>query len=535
MALSYKAELDLVQRSFEAQSGMIEEKSLKKWQERICTDLSMIRAATEGGEAALKLLSQGAAENPDEFRNRQKRFRNINLCGFGAAAHAWLLMGNGGATSSYWLRDQPIPDMINQILEALDSKDVGGFEKSQAINQWFRDVKEANNWNQLSVMAAFLRMRDGLSAVKAWPRYEEDFANARAGQINDVGLGLLRIEDAYPVYHFEDPTTLVAVAEARRYGAGLDQYTRWRLWTGRRWDWIDDSFEIVEAGEEHAFGRPPFAFLGNGESILKNAVLDQRELIHRESIRLVITNSQGFSYLQVNGIPLNKDGNESGNQYSGQAGSVAEVGTDRMWWFKDEMGQINFVSPNAPLEEHRKAAQELMVNSFRVSLMLPGDLVSDSGMAEQPTTIQWHWLISKIAYSGFVQEGIVFEDDLTRVLAPVAGSGKIPDVPAFDPEDLDWDHRFRESPIPQEESAERDADRQDVGRGLMHEAHYIAKHVMKDAEPKTVVRYWQAIQQTKQDRLQNALGQNGNSGNPFQMPPRFAMTPQQRAQLGNGS
>ena len=518
----------LIRQSFESASWSMGD-DLNKWRDGKIASLGNVRAATAGGEKALALLQRGRIETPDEYADRQKRFRNVPLCGFGAATHAWLLYGMG-SQSRYWLTDQPIPDVLSQVFAKLrttqngngngnngSQEAVNDFADSQAINEWFRDVHDANYWPQLSVQAAYNRVRDGLAVVKIWPRFMEDMENL--GQMDLPGMGLLNCEDAQPSYHPEDPSTLMAVAEARLVLENGKWIIRWRLWTADRWDWIHPDFAVSQAGEEHAFGTPPFAFLGDGKSMLNDAYLDQRELIHRESIRLTITQSQGFSYFQMNGEPITK--REEADPFSGPSGNYG-TGPNRSFWFKNENGGISFANPEAPLDEHRIASQDMLINAMRMSLMLPGDLVSNSMGPEQPTAIAYHWIISKIAYGGLVREAVAFQDQITQILEPLAVSGNFEGLSSFEVGDLDWEHVFRENPLPTDAQTDRDRDRSDVTSGFMHPAHYVSKWILPNADPDEIVAYWKETEARKKANTEQ-FADNGNV-------PRFGRL----AGVGNG-
>ncbi len=355
----------------------------------------------------------------------------------------------------------------------------GDFEQSQTLNEWFQDVRESNHWPEQSVTAAFNRVRDGSSVVKVWQRKKSE----------TVGIGVMLCEDAYPIYSPEDPTVCIGVAEAKKTG----KETNWRIWTTSEWYWAKDDGDIKESGEAHDFGRPPFEFFGDGKSMLEDALLDQNELIHRESIRLAITQSQGFSYLQVNGEPLD-EGTQNAYQVHG-------TGPDRTFVFRDENGSINFVNPDAPLDEHRLSYEDLLTKSFRLSLRLPGDLISGSNGVEQPTTVQWHWMISKIVYNGLVIEGESLEGGLTDILAPIASTQS---GVSFNTEELDYEHEFHQSPIPTESSEERTKDQSDVTSGRMHRAHYVAKWILPDASPEEILAYLDALEAEREAQMQAA-------------------------------
>lgn len=462
---------------------------LTKWRRDKEQELGDIRAATEGGREAIGLMSKGPSETSTEHQHRQSRFRNIPICGFGAAAHAWLLYGEA-SRSSYWLTDQPIPDFISQVFARKQGKEVKSFEKSAEVNRWYRDVNDANHWGQYSVNAAFDRVRDGASVTKVFERKPQE---GRDKGPENVAYARMPIEDVYKIPHKDNPDQVVAAAEARHNKGKV----RWRLWTPFRWDWCDEKLQITEKGEEHAFGVVPFAWLGDGESLLRDAVLDQKELIHRESIRLIITNAQGFSLLEMKGQPIDNTPEDAGDSnFAGPLGYYSQ-GPSRVFWFKDGEGGINFASPDAPLEEHRAAANELMVNSMRVSLKLPGDLVSDAGGPEQPTSIQFHWLISLIQYSALVHEANKYQDQLTEITTSLAASGEF-GIKKFDRDKLQHEHQFRANPLPHDKAAERELDRLDVASGLMLKEQYVHAWVRKVDDPEEFLAYMQALEQQAQ-------------------------------------
>lgn len=478
---------------------------IRKWKAEVEEQLDEIRVATGGGKDAMALIQRGQAETMAELADRKSKFRNVPICGFGAAAHAWLLFGES-PRSMYWLEDQPIPDIMAQIFAKRQGKKMPGYDHSADINKWYRDVMDSNHWGQLSIDAAYMRMQDGKSVLKVYERPTETTKSAKS-----IGLALMPREFVKRIPHKDDPSVTVGAVEIRQNGKAL----RYRLWTPYRWDWVDETLQkVLETGETHSFGVVPFAWLGNGESLLKDAVLDQKELIHRESIRLIITNSQGFSLLEMHGTPMTMQKTEGqAGEFSGPFGTHGQ-GPNRVFWFRTPDGSINFASPDAPLDEHRMSTNELMVNSMRVSLKLPGDLVSDSGGPEQPTSIQFHWLISLIQYTANVHEGVQWMDEITTILAAIASTGNY-GVKRFDKDKLNWEHEFRANPLPHDKQKDREADRLDVASNLMAKEQYVYRWVHKTDDPDELLAYMELLEKQGQasfapfggpDQGQNSTG-----------------------------
>ncbi len=481
--------LEMVLKSIASHAEDAVKVNLDDWSEQVETDLADIRVAAKGGIGAAALLRRGKIETPAEYDARREYFANVPVCGFGTAIISWLLFGEM-PRSQYFKREQAIPDFLTQVMAAMEGKELDDFADSQTINQWFADTMTANDFEALAMLAAAYRVIDGVAWVKVFPRYDET-----TGLVASVGLAVMRKHECYPIWHPRDPALLVGLVEARSYKTtdGTKKH-KWRLWSADRWDWISATGEVLEdvlddKAHEHAFGRPPFAKLGGGESLLIDAVLDQKELNHRRSILLTITNSQGFSYLEVKGTPQTSQG-----QFQGPMGTFG-TGPNRRFWFRQGGADagIQFAMPNAPLAEHRNMLAELTKQSMRMSLKLPGDLVSDAAGPEQPTSIQWHWMISLIAYEALTTEGRCFMEDLSNILAPV---GMLLGLP-YSEGQLDWTHDFRKNPLPMDRAAERTQDSLDVDNGRMLLVEYVHKWTRPKDDPKRLAAYMLALAEQK--------------------------------------
>jgi hypothetical protein len=474
-------------------------RSLDEWSEGIEQDLVEIRAATSGGPDALELLIRGQREGQKEWDNRQKRFRNVPICGFGANAYAWMIAGNGNGQTRYWFADKPVPDIISQIVTPQAPAD---FEMSLALNKWMQDQFELANWETIFTEATFCAVRDGLSVARIWPRYVD-------GKLEGFGVSVLWREQAKPVYDAVNPTLLSEVYE-KVYtidDSGKD-VIRWRKWTSQYVVFVNSrTLEEEEERTPHQFGRPPFAFFGSGRSMLKDAVLDQRELIHRESIRLVITNAQGFSHTVIQGQPKTPVNREDADPFAPADGSYT-TGPHRTIVFGDKDGDMHFAIPDAPLGEHRLSFESLLMTSMRLSLGLPGDLMSNGQAPEQPTSIMYHWIIAKMSYSGLRNYAIKFKDDVVEIALPIAA---IVSGLRFNVKDVDWEHEFREDPLPQDNQSDRGRDQVDVQAGRMLLEDYLRKWILPIGTPDEVRSYAAAIKGTQAEDQVNADGRESGS------------------------
>jgi hypothetical protein len=251
-------------------AALLRGQDLGKWQAGIAEELKPIRIATKGGVEASEMLQKGRVETGAEIKSREDHFRNVPVCGFGAAVHAWLVFGRL-PRSQYWIRGESVPDFLSQVMAHLEGKQLTGFEKSQDVSRWFRDVLESNHFGRLAIRAAFLRVRDGRSWLKVFPRIDD------SGAVDSAGIAVMSTEEVFPIWHPRDPEALVGVVEARSSSEVLDadgkRLTRWRLWTSDEWRMISANGELLSEGDAHDFGRPPFAPMGDGETMLRDAVL----------------------------------------------------------------------------------------------------------------------------------------------------------------------------------------------------------------------------------------------------------------------
>ena len=493
-----KRSLTTVLESIRDSASPIANGSVDDMSAAITTALKELRAAYKGGDAALDMLVIKRGTAPADAEVMRRHFLDKPIAGVVVDTHARFLYGTP-PQRVYWVGPER-PDSVKAARRIANGETVETDARTEAISAWFRDLHDGNNHAALFMRGARLFMRDGMAALKIWiddaddaPLVRMDFMGTLpSGRTNSLGCGY---EDAIPIFDPEDADYVLAVVEIRRNYSG--EIIARRLWTAYDWTEITVGWTPIGGATPHDYGAPPFAFLGDGSTLLHRVIGYQRSAINVQSAL-----SAGLRTMagQQIGVQVGEDDNPREDDGSGDGKGRVSMGRDKILRLR-EGGEFYFASPtfNATEvgEELGKLTQEGMTMADLAPAIVLGGLA-----AIQPETLR-QMLIPTIArYTENVTHATAFEDDKTLLLARIAYAN----AAAFGLPDgweiyegqrgenqLDWDVIFADSPLPADRASEEARDSAAVDRGTLTLEDFVGKWRLPSGSSQEIADYSKSL------------------------------------------
>lgn len=424
--------------------------------------------AYRGGEEAVEMLIRKAAEAPQSWNARRQHFRNVPVVRQIVDVMTQLVYGQP-PDISVWVGEEPIPrgelaELLYQQLRAergwIEDAPEAPVRQDAAddLAAWFADLYETNDLNTIRAAVLRERMLCGYGLAKVWPVL-----------IPDSETQLLRItcKPAVPVQDPEDADSVIGVVERLARGAV-------RVWGGEGFLDLDESGDPIggtdaEAAEILRIVGIPFAVMGNGRSLVSDAILDQKVAINRDSTLNLLLRRQGFALGVMSGRPLNAP---TRDKASGEEGIA--LGPEEMLHMADG-GSFTWASPNAPLGEHREAVKEAVQNSLRAH-GLPEDYYQTGAGVTQPMAKALSWMPTFLQRHERIAEAEIWEKDLAWLCARYAAA--MPQelgAPEFSPDDFGCSLDWNPNPLPTDRTEQINADLQQVTAGTMTKVDFLCR------------------------------------------------------------
>lgn len=459
---------EVVKQAFENSVADTVAKTADELRAKIQQDIRRARVSYEGGEAAIELLMRKDGELPSDWYTRRNHYRNVPVLRRGVRKQAWLAYGEEPALE-VWIGDRP-PSQTTMMLASKRGKRIEDDEDTNEYSEWVRDTLESNNNAKLVFNAAIARIRDGMAVLKVWGIDENGTAGALP--FSALRMDLFPREDAIPIYDPDDRNIILGVLEFR----AMQQ--AWWLWTAERIDKVDGGLNFIESVGDHPIpGTIPFAFYGDGKSLVGDLVEYQKVLINRHSTQWAVERAQSFPVGEMRGQVANE---QIADQYGVHGINIG--GGLRYLYFPDTQGGFRWVAPEAPLAELRASYLE----ELKEALWLGAGLSSDVGggaTPEQPMTLAIRWLDAFIDRDQLISEAIAFEDARQRILAAYASEYNDDfGLPSFDAAAVDWEVRFPDTPLPHDDREDRRLAKEEVIAGLRLKSQYVQEYVMPEAD-----------------------------------------------------
>ena len=468
MHLFRSAAPDEVRKAYEASVTDASTTSLKDRREAIQHDLQRVRMAFKGGPEAIEFLMKKTGETPTDWRSRREHYRNVPVTRIVTRTLAWMLYGTPPSIE-VWIGDKP-PGVRAQLLAVKRGETLARDETSDAYSKWVQDTLDLNRNDQLMVRAGVMRIRDGLCAVKLWG---VDDANVPTMPFTKVRMDVHKREDAIPIYDPDDPDVLLAALEYRGDG-------KWIEWTTDEVIAVNDAMEPIglDIGEHPVPGTIPFAFFGDGETLIPDLPDYQKVLINKHSTGWAVERATAFPIGVSTGTPLNKE-----ERLKDGTKGINLGGGMRMMMYADPQGGFSLVSPDADLAGLRTSYEGELKEALSLGGGVPEDIGGASGPTpEQPTTIALRWIRSFINRDTLIHDAKAFEDSRQHILAAFAAdSDNAFGIGTFESDAADWDVTFTKTPLPHDDRNERDLAMKEVDSNVRLKASYVADFVEPQA------------------------------------------------------
>ena len=474
------------------------------------------RVAYAGGHKAIsEFLIQRNREPGQQWAARQKHAHNIPVYRRAADTFARLVYGIA-PTRKYWVGDQPRSK--SDLITALKSgQTIEQDERTQAIQQWFKDTLDALYFDALMLRAMPLAIRDGARAFKAVPRFDE------SGAVG-VTIADFDIEHAFPIRAPDNADEIVAAVETRH----INDKDHYRLWSASEWYWVDENMRPTRPpagqldGDDNVLGIIPFVWLGDESRAEGNPLSDvigyQRAAINADSALNLGTR------LQAHAVPTIKGNAVGGTTQTGKSGEkqVSVNPWNMMQIEKD--GDFYFANPGINLSVLKEIAESIERKGLEVAGLPEAIISGNAGQNVQPTTLMIQWYTALQIRNAYVMEAGKFEDALTNLLGVIASTyADDYGLPAFSvdpmgtgPDVLDWDITFPESPLPHDRDAAEQRSRDQVEAGFKLLEDHLAEFVYPNDTPEEIIGKAAAIRQQKQDAL--GLGAPALGAGPITLP-----------------
>jgi hypothetical protein len=310
------------------------------------------------------------------------------------------------------------------------------------------------------------RLTDGAASVKIYPVRWEDGEDL--GRVRSLKFAGYSFENAWPIPHPDDSDYIAAVIEARSFG----EKTAYRMWNHEGFTWVDSGLRRIETPpgamdpEDIDLGMPPFAFLGDGQGWMGDAVIDQRAAINQYSSYEFIKAAQGSALGVLQGDVRNKPKTTDDGQRRIAVGDI-----DFLWL--DEEGSFDWKSPQAQLDHHLEGIQQLLSQSYK-SHGLPDDLIRESSGTEKPLAMLFRWLPAMTQRKNLLPEAYALERQAASVMSAYAEVyADDLQLEVADRRDVGFDVAFTDNPLPQDNKEHEESLRSRLKDGMILTTEYI--------------------------------------------------------------
>lgn len=506
------ASMEEVRASAMASMVNYTDKSIPELRRAIISRLKPYRTAYKSGQAMLAYLYRKAAESNESFNSRSKNFFDKPLSAVIVDEHSRFAYSR--PPKREWWVGADKPNRMAQTRAILRGETVQQDKTSQALAEWFTDIYDLNLHRQLFLRGAKLKHRDGLAALKTYVdqgmEYGDDYLNptgpvrgVRMDFMGDFGDGPMDLgfgyEDAIPILDPSDVDRVIGVIETRRPGNEEEYF----IWSGVDVQKVGANFDPKSDAVPHGYGRPPFVYFGDKQSILVR-VFDYQKALDNAASAL----NAGVRFVSGFPVPVFKgSAPPPQNEQTIDGQPATRVAHDEMV-VTEKDGDFGFVSAQFDIAGVQSYIDSTLREAFQMGY-LPESIISGDVGAVQPMTLAQLLIPTEGQYRENVAQFTSAEDETIWLLARIGfdnaaefglgGGWQVPETPHQSGNNfLDWDVTFAKSPMPQNDKEDRARDAADVASGLMLIEDFVGTWILPDGSPQEIADYVQALGKAKQ-------------------------------------